>query len=330
MQVQDYKHKVFIGSSKESLEAGIPQLVKEIVERESEVEVTIWDENVFSLNQSALEGVLRIADTFDFGIFIFSPDDRLTIRGKEKSTTRDNVVFEHGIFLGRMGPRRSFILVDKQVEHILSDYKGIHVSLFDSSSKLKLKESLTQGCGQIISAIHQGKSTSEFTAFPSTSLAVGYFENYIEKTIRSLVELEEVFLEDRLYKFSDFDINVIIPEELGQIHPIKLGRLIRKLKRITLPGNHKHSRALPLYISSVTELEAQKLEIIGIPEILFTSQSVADILLPEGAIGRNDSKRRMEFREIKNFHNTLSTLVAKNSFDEVNLIWMSDAKRIFN
>ncbi|MFS1985958.1 TIR domain-containing protein [Vibrio breoganii] len=42
-------------------------------------------------------------NTFDAAIFVLSPDDVVKIRGTEQTVTRDNVVFELGMFIGRLG-----------------------------------------------------------------------------------------------------------------------------------------------------------------------------------------------------------------------------------
>lgn len=114
---------IFIGSSSEGLE--VAKAVKSLMEPKFEVD--IWNENVFQLNQSYLESLLIAASLYDFAILILTPDDLLKSRGKQYKTARDNVVFEHGLFLGRLGPRRAFILCEENVK-ILSDFAGITVS----------------------------------------------------------------------------------------------------------------------------------------------------------------------------------------------------------
>ena len=70
------KPSIFIGSSSESLE--IAEIVKKIFE--TEAEVRIWNEDVFKLNQSGLESLLREINFNDFAILILTPDDVINIR----------------------------------------------------------------------------------------------------------------------------------------------------------------------------------------------------------------------------------------------------------
>jgi predicted nucleotide-binding protein len=42
-------------------------------------------------------------DASDFAIAIAQPDDVTKTRGKRKNTPRDNVIFELGFFMGRLG-----------------------------------------------------------------------------------------------------------------------------------------------------------------------------------------------------------------------------------
>jgi hypothetical protein len=72
-------------------------------------------------------------DQSDFGLFILAPDDVTAIRDSSKQTVRDNVVFELGLFAGRLGIDRCFLIVPRDVEdlHLPTDLLGLTPAAFD-------------------------------------------------------------------------------------------------------------------------------------------------------------------------------------------------------
>src|SRR5260370_39343149 len=93
--------KVFVGSSSEA---------KEIAEGfckalyDDATMIPWWQANDFKPMHSTLEGLWEATARYDFGLFILTPDDRIESRGQEGYSARDNVLFELGLFLGRLGP----------------------------------------------------------------------------------------------------------------------------------------------------------------------------------------------------------------------------------
>jgi hypothetical protein len=53
---------------------------------------------------------LEAAQNSDFAALVLTPDDWVVTRGAEFAVARDNVIFELGVFLGALGPRRVFII----------------------------------------------------------------------------------------------------------------------------------------------------------------------------------------------------------------------------
>jgi hypothetical protein len=114
---------VFIGSSTEQI--GIAKLVKECLV--SATDPRIWDEDELELGHSIFGGLLKAADQFDFAVFVFDADDITRSREKQVRSVRDNVVFELGLFTGRMGRGRTFWISPEgpQAPHIPTDLGGI-------------------------------------------------------------------------------------------------------------------------------------------------------------------------------------------------------------
>ena len=121
--------RLFVGSSSESIE--IAYAVQENLDRDCET--TVWTQNVFALSNSALESLLDVLDDFDFAMLIFTPDDVTRIRGEEVQTPRDNLVFELGLFVARLGRERVFLIVPRGAEqlHLPTDLLGVTPAAYE-------------------------------------------------------------------------------------------------------------------------------------------------------------------------------------------------------
>ena len=126
------KPRVFIGSSTE----GLPITYSLQNNLESSAEITVWEQNVFKPSEYTLESLLKQLESTDFGIFVFSRDDLVRIRGQKQAAVRDNVVFEFGLFVGHLGRKYSVMLLPKGERlRIPSDLWGVNVLTFDSNRK---------------------------------------------------------------------------------------------------------------------------------------------------------------------------------------------------
>ncbi len=124
------KPSIFIGSSKEGLK--IAEQVQYDLRHISEGKV--WSQGVFGLSKGNIENLMAEVDKRDFAILILTPDDMVTSRDVIKPAPRDNVLFELGLFMGRLGPKRSFVLFDNSPDlglKILSDLAGITLADYD-------------------------------------------------------------------------------------------------------------------------------------------------------------------------------------------------------
>jgi len=79
-----------------------------------DAEATLWTQGVFESGRFFLEALEEAAAKSDFAVFLWTPDDRISSRGRHQTSARDNVVLETGLFIGTLGRRRVFILIPEE------------------------------------------------------------------------------------------------------------------------------------------------------------------------------------------------------------------------
>src|SRR5437867_4058429 len=91
------KPRVFIGSSAEgeNVARALGQLLSDIAF------VHVWPE-AFKLGGLTLDTLNRELARSDYAVLVSTSDDRVRSRGTESAVPRDNVVFEAGLFMGRI------------------------------------------------------------------------------------------------------------------------------------------------------------------------------------------------------------------------------------
>lgn len=138
------KHRLFIGSSTEGLPLtnALASLLRH------EFTTVPWTQNVFEPGSNTIDALLAEVNKCQFAVFLFTADDLTLLRGKKFSTARDNVIFEFGLFLSRLGPKRCFFLVpDGQDEfRIPSDLDGITTLCYDASLRKTDPSASVGGC----------------------------------------------------------------------------------------------------------------------------------------------------------------------------------------
>ncbi len=141
---------VFVGSSAEGL--NIAKSIQILLDHSCEV--TIWSQGVFGLSSGTLESLVNAVDGFDFAVLALTPDDLETSRGVTRPVSRDNVLFELGLFIGALGRERTFLIYDRTQDLKLpSDLAGITPATFEPHSTGNLQAALGAPCGLIEATI---------------------------------------------------------------------------------------------------------------------------------------------------------------------------------
>jgi len=117
---------------------------------EQNVFSTVWDQGVFFAGGYPLEALEQKVSESDFAVAIAEPDDIVDSRGMRSPTLRDNVLFELGLFMGKLTRHRS-ILVHPRVTDLKlpSDLQGLTLISYISDESIPLETRLAPACDQI-------------------------------------------------------------------------------------------------------------------------------------------------------------------------------------
>lgn len=145
------RQRVFIGSSSEAMD--VCRAVQQELERG--FEVTIWDQDVFRLTYDAIDSLCAELDSSDAGVFVLTPDDLTERRGQFDFTVRDNVIFELGMFIGRLGRNRTFMLTPIESDiRLPSDLIGVTTAHYDAERfDRRQRAAVGSACTQITQAL---------------------------------------------------------------------------------------------------------------------------------------------------------------------------------
>ena len=86
----------------------------------------------------------------DFAVLTLTPDDQTESRGKVSMAPRDNVLFELGLFMGRLGRNRTYFVCDKNQEvKIPTDLLGVEPATYEMGGGQKLEDAIAVACSPI-------------------------------------------------------------------------------------------------------------------------------------------------------------------------------------
>ena len=121
------KPSVFIGSSSEGL--NFARAVR--TQLKDDAEISLWNEGFFGLGSTFIETLVNSLPQFDFAILILTPDDLVNSRNDETLGPRDNVIFELGLFMGKLGRTRTFIVHQSNASvKIPTDLSGVTTATY--------------------------------------------------------------------------------------------------------------------------------------------------------------------------------------------------------
>lgn len=141
------KVRLFIISSVEALP--IARGVQSAFEHDP-ISVVIWTDGVFKVANYTLQSIEDEVDRSDFAIAIAHADDITTVRGADWPTPRDNVIFELGLFMGRLGRARAILMEPREEKVKLpSDLAGVTTIPYRFEKGTDAAASLGPACNRL-------------------------------------------------------------------------------------------------------------------------------------------------------------------------------------
>lgn len=302
---------IFIGSSKEGLD--IAKIVE--LNLNNIGKVTLWTD-IFDLSRSNFDNLTSQLAFFDFAILIATCDDVTVSRKKQSMSPRDNVIFEHGLFTGGIGPSRTFLIIEEGAK-LPSDLLGITLPYVSSRNADDFQEKLQHKTNSIITHIQSKEKTFDLGFLPSTALAYGYFSNFIERTVERLLEdkndKKQFLLEDgSTFKIEELKVTILIPDDLSD-------DMFKKVSSKRLRDGWQKMKVEPKHIRDydfsidISKTEHGHLHLVDIPLTLNALNKSIELYSKKEHIGKSTKENLLEYREIRNFTKTLQYLISKSS-----------------
>ncbi len=134
-----------------------------------------------------LDSIIQRIPEFDFTIVILGPDDVVTSRGKAQSAPRDNVLFEFGYAMAKLGRERVFHVVPKGPTlniKVLSDLAGMKPWEYwpQGRSAAALTKALKEPCAII------GETIARLGPRPNFEHAVAEGPRYVSDVYDDLLQ----------------------------------------------------------------------------------------------------------------------------------------------
>ncbi|MCO8125130.1 nucleotide-binding protein [Stieleria sp. TO1_6] len=122
--------------------------------------VSVWTDQVFGPMKQTMEDLEREVCSADFGVAVVMDEDVTRSRKEQKSSPRDNVIFELGLFMGQLGRERTVIVSPRNIDlKMPSDLLGLNPLTFllptDPADPKQLATAFGPVCTQLKTLFNQ-------------------------------------------------------------------------------------------------------------------------------------------------------------------------------
>ena len=226
------------------------------------------------------------------------------------------LLFEYGLFLGRVGIDRAYIIKEDTVK-IPSDILGVTLLSYTTTSNpdgIKIpNQDFEMQLSNLKKKIDEKVALGHLGLLPSTVIAISYFENFIKLLADEIIRQgDKIQIGDKVYKSAK--IRIVIPRTLDADMKRQATIYFRKIHFESCPITTVH-RSYPIYVESTSEGNVKDEAIIAdMPTILSGIDKAIDMYFRVGHIGKTQEQQLTEERELNNFTRVLSLLISQEAF----------------
>ena len=313
------KPNVFVMSS--SPGRTVADAVVEVLRETNELDVVYWP-GAFAKGAPYMETLRTATLRFDFGVLVITPDDTARVRSVKVTQPRDNVIFELGLFLSSLGPRRALpILVNNP--SLPTDLLGVEMTRVDLRPRRRIRSEIEETVAELRKEMVARHKVPEYGLLPATALAIGYFINFVQPLLQSIGAYRALRIGDRPHRLPPeaWRLSICIPESLREATRERWAEVADKLvleqAQVEMPKDAPMLRPYPFRIS-VSRSDGM-LTIYDTPTTLRTAYDSVRKLM------HNASQRDLDLadeRSVNDFESTLQRLMEENGLprDRVELL----------
>jgi len=320
-QNQDIKGVVFSSGRNEHLASLLVSALNGEFRREA------WDHwrSLFSSDTAILNQFLKRLLVIDAAVLLLTDDDITSLRpGNEVKdiqllTPRDNVIFEVGAVMARVGLKRTFIvapdldLKDFRILDYLSKFDILRYPTDEAMVDDRLRE-IASDITRRLGAIGEDVYHSDL---PAIGLCYGYVFNFLRPVLRCLADSQTLTFSDKPARKwrpeYGFQITLVIPRALwGRKDAERELAKFGNLQSTSL--TFQDGRNPGVFIEAYTE--GKPLHVIDIPTTLYTSENVIERVVgywaEHGEQSDPDFRQSLVHREIQAFRRQLELIFRKD------------------
>jgi hypothetical protein len=180
------KPELVVFSSGKVAHAGITGAIRDELSKRG-FTVTLWTEGFFPVTEIALKAFLKQLLCYDAAVVVLGDDDIRRDPGQTRSeqhVPRDNVIFELGACMSRLGTKKTFIVCPDSPEVVLPSYfLGVGRLTYETTrTAANPNAAVGSACDAVAREFANFDRSAFFSDLPAGGLAYGYFQNFLLPT----------------------------------------------------------------------------------------------------------------------------------------------------